>query len=98
MPIGWQRGINSLVFFAATIPATVAVWNTGPFFHEFVVACPISGAGINTALLDYQILGGYDLGQDYPELKNHMLLAVTEMKMREEIDALAAALAEVGHA
>jgi len=74
------------------------IWNTGPFFHEFVVACPIPVAAINTALLDYQILGGYDLGQDYPELKNHMLLAVTEMNSREEIDALAAALAEVGHA
>jgi glycine dehydrogenase subunit 1 len=74
------------------------IWNTGPFFHEFAVACPIPVAAINTALLDYQILGGYDLGQDYPELKNHMLLAVTEMNSREEIDALAAALAEVGHA
>jgi glycine dehydrogenase subunit 1 len=74
------------------------IWNTGAFFHEFVVACPIPVAAINTALIDYQILGGYDLGQDYPELKNHMLLAVTEMNSREEIDGLAAALAEVGHA
>jgi glycine dehydrogenase subunit 1 len=74
------------------------IWNKGEFFHEFVVACPRPVADINRALLEAQILGGYDLGQDYPELKNHMLLAVTEMNSREEIDGLAAALAEVGNA
>jgi glycine dehydrogenase subunit 1 len=74
------------------------IWNSGPFFHEFVVGCPKPVAEINTALLDAQILGGYDLGQDYPELKNHMLLAVTEMNSREEIDGLVAALTEVGDA
>src|SRR5260221_2307330 len=28
---GWQSGINSWVFFAAAIPAKIAVWKTGPF-------------------------------------------------------------------
>ena len=39
-------------------------------------------------LLEHGILGGYDLGQDYPALQNHMLIAVTEMNTKEEIDTL----------
>jgi glycine dehydrogenase subunit 1 len=54
-------------------------------------------AEINAHLLEHGFLGGYDLGQDYPALKNHMLLAVTEMNTRDEIDALADVLAEVSH-
>ena len=34
------------------------------------------------------IIGGFDLGRDYPELKNHVLIAVTELRTKEEIDAL----------
>ena len=46
-------------------------------------------AEINAHLLDHGILGGYDLSQDYPSLPNHMLIAVTEMNTKEEIDMLA---------
>jgi glycine dehydrogenase subunit 1 len=74
------------------------IWNEGPFFNEFIVACPKPVAEINAHLLeDHEILGGYDLGQDYAELTDHMLVAVTEMNTREEIDELASALAEVAH-
>ena len=69
----------------------------GPFFKEFVVRCPAPIAEINQALLDeWGILGGYDLGNDYPALKDHMLLCVTEMISRAEIEELADALAEIG--
>lgn len=74
-----------------------SLWNDGPFFHEFVVACPKPVAEINEALLDYDILGGYDLGRDYEELEGHMLIAVTEMNAREDIEDLAVALEEVAH-
>src|SRR5687767_259162 len=30
-PSGWQNGMSSCVRFAAIVPATIAVWNTGPF-------------------------------------------------------------------
>jgi len=66
-----------------------------PIFHEFVLRCPKSVAEINRNLLDnWDIIGGYDLGQDYPCLTNHMLLAFTELTPREQIDRLAEALAE----
>jgi glycine dehydrogenase subunit 1 len=64
-----------------------------PFFKEFVVRCPRPVKEINDRLLDeWGILGGYDLGKVYPELKDHMLLSVTEMNPREEIDLLVGAL------
>ncbi len=68
-----------------------------PFFKEFVVRCPRPVQEINDYLLDeWGIIGGYDLGRDYPHLENHMLLCVTEMNPREEIDTLVEALGEVG--
>ncbi len=73
------------------------LWNTGPFFHEFVIRCPEPVSEINEALLDFDIIGGYDLGQDYPELERHMLLAVTEQIHREDIDDLVAALKEAAN-
>jgi len=81
----------------AAVPG-YSLWTKGSFFHEFVLKCPRPVAEINQALLDFDILGGYDLGQDYPELSDHMLLAFTEMNSRDQIDALAEALEEVSHA
>jgi glycine dehydrogenase subunit 1 len=64
-----------------------------PFFNEFVVKCPSPVKEINDYLLDeHDIIGGYDLGGDYPDLRDHMLLCCTETNTREEIDALAEAL------
>jgi len=68
-----------------------------PFFNEFTVRCPRPVAEINEELLSYDILGGYDLGQTRAGLENHMLIAVTEMVSREQIDIFVDALAEVAH-
>ena len=70
---------------------------TEPFFHEFALCCPKPADEVNAHLLEHSILGGYALGEDYPSLKNHLLIAVTEMNTKEEIDALVEALAEVSH-
>jgi glycine dehydrogenase subunit 1 len=66
-----------------------------PFFHEFVVKCPRPVEAINARLLEAGIIGGYDLGDDYAHLKDHMLLCVTEMNSKDEIDALVDVLNEV---
>ncbi len=63
-----------------------------PFFHEFMVKCPRPVREVNAALLEEGIIGGYDLGRDYPHLKDTMLLAVTEMNSKAEIDALVGVL------
>ncbi|MGB8213268.1 MAG: aminomethyl-transferring glycine dehydrogenase subunit GcvPA [Anaerolineales bacterium] len=75
-----------------------SVRSDAPFFHEFLVGCPKPVAEINAHLLEHGFLGGYDLGQDYPALQDTMLLAVTEMNTRDEIDALVDALKEDSHA
>jgi glycine dehydrogenase subunit 1 len=69
-----------------------------PFFNEFTVSCPLSVKELNSHLLEQDILGGYDLGHTYSDLVNQMLIAVTEMNSREEIDFLADVLAEVTNA
>jgi glycine dehydrogenase subunit 1 len=67
-----------------------------PFVKEFVVRCPAPVEEINARLLaDHGIIGGCDLGADYPERENQMLVAVTEMNTRQEIDRLVKGLEEV---
>ena len=67
-----------------------------PFFHEFAVHCTKPIIEINKSLFDeYGLIGGYDLGQDYPHLKDHMLLAFTEMISTDDIQCLCDALGEI---
>ncbi|MGB8646809.1 MAG: aminomethyl-transferring glycine dehydrogenase subunit GcvPA [Anaerolineae bacterium] len=65
------------------------------FFNEFVVECPKPVAEMNRALYARKIIGGYDLSKDYPHMQNAMLVAVTEMNTREQIDAFVRGLSEV---
>jgi len=68
-----------------------------PCLTEFMVHCPTTASEINEMLLGHDILGGYDLGNDYPDLKYELLIAVTEMTSRSEIDYLVAVLEEEYH-
>src|SRR5215207_6619246 len=68
-----------------------------PFFHEFALCVNRPVEEVNKHLLDHGIIGGYDLGQDYPALKDHMLIAVTEMNSKQDIDVLVEVLSEVSH-
>jgi glycine dehydrogenase subunit 1 len=74
------------------------VLNQGQFFNEFVVACPRPVAEMNAALLERGILGGYDLEQDYPQASRQMLVCVTEMNSRQQIDRLVEALQSLAEA
>jgi glycine dehydrogenase subunit 1 len=65
---------------------------SGPFFNEFVTAPgPRAPEQINRELLERKIIGGLPLGPYYPELDGAMLLCVTEMNRRADMDALAEA-------
>ena len=64
------------------------VLNPGPFFHEFVVKCPKPIDELQEHLLEHGILGGYDLSGSYPIFENCLLIAVTEMNSKQDIDDL----------
>jgi glycine dehydrogenase subunit 1 len=66
-----------------------------PFFDEFAVATPMPVEELNAALRERGIVGGYDLGADYPELGNAALFCVTEARSREDIETLVAALEDI---
>jgi glycine dehydrogenase subunit 1 len=67
-----------------------------PFFKEFVVRLPRPPAEVNEILRErHGIIGGYDLGRDYPHLADHMLFAVTEVNTRAAIDRLVGALRDI---
>jgi glycine dehydrogenase subunit 1 len=78
----------------ASIPG-YQLWSKSPFFNEFVIQCPLEAEDVNAQLLERNIIAGYDLRKDFPELKNHLLIAVTEMNTAEDIDMLMEALSEV---
>ena len=67
--------------------------NPGPVVREFAVRVPdldgfverARGAGINP---------GYRLGRDYPEYDDGLLVAITERRTKEQIDALASLVKE----
>lgn len=64
------------------------ILNPGPFFHEFVVKCPKPVDELQEHLLEHGILGGYDLSGSYPVFENCLLIAVTEMNSKQDIDDL----------
>ncbi len=63
-----------------------------PFFKEFAVRLPRPAAVINRELAAHGIQGGYDLSADYPALGDAMLLCVTELNTKEDIDQLVSIL------
>ena len=66
-----------------------------PYFHEFAIQLPHDGAGILQKLADQKIVGGYHLSQEYPELKNALLVCATETKTAQDIEAFTAVLGDL---
>ncbi len=65
---------------------------SSPTFNEFVLEVNGSPERILEELRKEKILGGLSLRRFYPELDHHLLVTVTEMLKREEIDLWAWAL------
>ncbi len=64
-----------------------------PRFHEVVLRLNKSSAEVINTLADQNILAGYDLSSDYPQLKNCILVCATELRIAEDIELFSAALA-----
>jgi glycine dehydrogenase subunit 1 len=59
-----------------------------PVFNEFVVKSSRPVSEIREALMEHDIVGGLDLAQFFPDLKDHMLFCVTERNSHKEIDRM----------
>ncbi|OCA92626.1 aminomethyl-transferring glycine dehydrogenase subunit GcvPA [Pseudobacillus wudalianchiensis] len=72
----------------------VEVLFDGPIFNEFVIRLNKPVREVNQKLLEKGIIGGYDLGLTYDGLENCMLVAVTELRTKEEIELFAKELGD----
>lgn len=64
-------------------------------FNEFVLQLPADAQVVADRLEGRGIIPGLPLGRFFPDLRNSLLVCVTEVTRRQEIDALAGALREV---
>ena len=77
------------------IPGVEIVFDQ-PGFHEFVYRHPAGSQAALKQLQQHGIQGGVDLSQEYPELKDAILVCATETKSDEDIAAYVNALQNVG--
>ncbi|MDH4108210.1 MAG: aminomethyl-transferring glycine dehydrogenase subunit GcvPA [Gammaproteobacteria bacterium] len=68
---------------------------SGPHFHEAALRLDRPVRPALDALAAQGILGGYDLGRDFPELGNALLVCATETKTDADLDRYAEALAGI---
>jgi glycine dehydrogenase subunit 1 len=73
----------------------VSLLTEGPTFNEFTLSLPRDASTVCEQLLAEGIAAGVPLGRWYPGLESCLVVTVTEKRSREEIETLAARLAEV---
>lgn len=67
------------------VPGVEPVFS-GPVFHERALRLPAPTNEVLRALADSDILGGFDLGLEYPELGQALLVCATELRTEAEIN------------
>ena len=70
---------------------------TAPHFHEVVLRLDRPAGSVLDTLAANNILGGFDLSKDYPELGNALLVCATETKTDADLESYAAALENTLH-
>jgi glycine dehydrogenase subunit 1 len=65
-----------------------------PFFNEFVVRCPVSPETIVKRLSEKRVLAGLPLGAYYKDRADQLLVCVTEIKTKADVDQFGELLAE----
>ncbi len=71
----------------------VSIAFNAPNFNEFTIRLDKDVEKTLKSLLDKRVIGGLALKGFYPALDKHLLVAVTEMNMRQELDSFAGHLA-----
>src|SRR3546814_20014538 len=87
---------DTTLFRSSELPG-VRLRNHG-FFNEFTLVLDSDARLVVRELADRNILGGVSLGRLYPEapdIRNGLVIAVTETTTSEDVDALAQGLREI---
>jgi glycine dehydrogenase subunit 1 len=73
----------------------VEVIFSNPYFHEVALRLPAPVKDVLRSLAAHNVLGGFDLAEDYPELGEAVLVCATEKRTDEEIEGFAAKLERI---
>ena len=73
----------------------VTALSSAPVLREFAVRTPVTATTVVDRMAEEGFLAGVALGPEYGAGDNGLLVAVTERRTRDEIDAYAAALEKV---
>lgn len=66
-----------------------------PIFHEQALRLPARAADILRSLAAHNVLGGFDLGVEYPELDPAILVCATELRTEDEMQSFAIKLGRI---
>jgi glycine dehydrogenase subunit 1 len=86
--------IASLPGFALGPPPGERPGAMAPFFKEFLVRTPVPAEGIARKLSRRGVVPGLPMSRYYPERTHELLVCVTEMCTRGQIELLARSLGE----
>jgi glycine dehydrogenase subunit 1 len=89
-----HRNTRELVGKLSTIAGVQPLFDR-PVFHECALALPAPAADVLRSLAAHNVLGGYDLGKDYPELGDAVLVCATELRTVAEMADYAAKLGRI---
>ena len=88
-----HENTNQLVSTLTGIDGVEQVFDA-PAFHERVLRLPSSAQDALAAVAAHNVLGGYSLADDYPELGEAILVCATELRTADEMDDYANQLAQ----
>jgi glycine dehydrogenase subunit 1 len=86
--VGCNKNLNAMTEKLLQSEGVEPVFNR-PVFHEQVLRLPVEVKGVLNSLAANNILGGYDLSQEYPELGDAVLVCATEKRTQDEIEKFA---------
>ncbi|WP_298787820.1 aminomethyl-transferring glycine dehydrogenase subunit GcvPA [uncultured Marinococcus sp.] len=67
----------------------IQIIHESPSFNEFVINLGRPAAEVNEQLFQHGIIGGYDLGEVSKDKNGQMLICVTELRTKEQLETLA---------
>ncbi len=89
-----QEQTNKLANLLSEIDGVEKVFSAA-HFHEVALRLDRPVGPVLAALAEQNVLGGYDLSGEYPELGNAFLICATETKTEEDLQTYAMQLADV---